>query len=385
MKILLAHNHYGNKVIGGEMMVFKTEKDLLEANGFEVLTYEKSNNEVLKDSLFKKISRLKNIHWSESTIVDAGRVMDQFRPKVLHVHNYKYVITPSIFKAAKQRNIKTVLTVHNYRLVVPCGNFMSKNGKVCEECLDNRYSRILVRRCVQDSFIKSFTQYQLFMKTKNELNQLNDLVDVFLVLTKFTKENLINAGVDSSKIVIKPNFVNNYNFDDVLQKKNRALFVGRLSNEKGIIELINNWKNIKYPLYIIGSGPLENKVKNLIKSNMNIIFLGSMNNENVIRFMKESSFLILPSNLYEGMPLTILEAFSMGLPVLASNLGPRKDIIQDNYNGLLYVQETFHQQLTKLLDNKELLVRLGRNAKYSFEQKYSSRHSLKILKQVYCE
>ena len=169
MKVLLAHNHYGDFAMGGEAMVFNAEAALLKKNSFQVFKYEKSNSSIENESLIGKIKSVINIHWSEGTIEEVGKIMDEFQPDILHVHNYKFVITPSIFKAAKDRGIKTVLTLHNYRLMVPCGNFMTKEGNVCERCMTQSPTNILIRRCAQGSILKSYLQYRLFTKTKNKV------------------------------------------------------------------------------------------------------------------------------------------------------------------------------------------------------------------------
>jgi len=386
MKILIAHNHYGDFATGGEAMVFNAESNLLKRNGYEVLTYDRSNSELYNKSLMYKVNAVLHLHWSKHTILEIGKIMDEFKPDVLHVHNYKFLITPSIFYAAKQRGIKTVLTLHNYRLMVPCGNFMTKDGKVCEKCLTESPINILKYRCAQGSVLKSFLQYRLFTKTKFKLNQLVDLVDTYIVLSNFAKNKLEQAGVPLNQIVIKPNFITTDDNTKLLSKNERAVFIGRLSFEKGILNLIEDWSSINYPLYIIGTGPLEGKAKELSKSNKNITFLGNMENTKVKEFLAESSFLVFPSTWYEGMPITILEAMSVSLPVIATNLGPRNEMIQNGVNGFLYENgnsKEFKEKVNILIENKDLRGKMGRAGKEFYNENYTPQKNIILLKSIY--
>lgn len=386
MKILIAHNHYGDFATGGEAMVFHAETNLLKSYGYEVLTYECSNSELKNKSLKNRVNAVINLHWSEQTIAKVGKIMDEFKPDILHVHNYKFLITPSIFYAAKQRGIKTVLTLHNYRLMVPCGNFMTKDGEVCEKCLTESPVNILKYRCAQGSILKSFLQYRLFTKTKFKLNQLVDLVDTYIVLSNFAKIKLEQTGVPANQIVVKPNFITTENNKSLSSKIERAVFIGRLSFEKGLMNLIEDWSAINYPLYIIGTGPLENKAKEISNSNKNIIFLGNMENKKVKEFLAESSFLVFPSTWYEGMPITILEAMSVGVPVIATNLGPRNEVIQNGINGFLYVNGNsteFIDKVNMLIKNKELREKMGKAAKEEYLKKYTPEMNFKMLDVIY--
>ena len=385
MRILVAHNHYGDYSIGGEAMVFKQETELLSESGYEVRTYERSNIELKKYTLVGKINSIINIHWSKYTISKVGKLIDDFKPDVLHVHNYKFLITPSIFKAAKERGVKTILTLHNYRLMVPCGNFMTKEGTVCEKCLLGNSMNIILKRCSQGSLFKSYLQYRLHTKTKLKLNQVVGRVDSYIVMSDFAKQKLIISGVPEVLIKVKPNFVKDSRLK-VVKKYERAVFIGRLSFEKGVLDLINKWQEVDFPLAIIGSGPLESELKNVASNNTNIKFYGSMKNEDVLEFLGSSSFLIFPSTLYETFGLTIVEAFSLGIPVLASNLGPRSEIISDGVNGLLYDindENDFQKKVKLLVEDISLRLKLGKEAKKSYKSKYTPEENLKFLSNLY--
>lgn len=387
MRVLISHNHYGDHATGGEASVFNSEAILLESNGIEILKYERSNSEIKDKNIKAKLNAFCQLHWSLETLEESGRIMDRFKPDILHVHNYKFLITPSIFQAAKQRGIKTVLTLHNYRLMVPCGNFMTRKGKICERCLNGNPANILLRRCSDGSLFKSYLQYSLFTKTKNDLHQLIELVDVYIVLTDFAKKKLTQAGVPDYKIRVKPNFVEiKIPNEDNIRKEERAVFVGRLSYEKGCFQMIKNWLDINYPLYIIGSGPIQEKARSIAASNPNIYFLSSMKNEKVQEFLRGSSFLIFPSTVYEGMPLTVLEAMAVGIPVIATNLGPRAEMIRDGVTGLLYNPNEpleFQSKILSLINNKALRVEMGKAARNDYFKRYTPEVNYNLLLNIY--
>ncbi len=263
---------------------------------------------------------------------------------------------------------------------------MTKEGKICERCLTENPINIIKYRCAQSSLFKSFLQYRLFTKTKFKLNQLVDLVDTYIVLSNFAKSKLEQTGVPTNQIVVKPNFVTTENISKSNHKNEYAVFVGRLSLEKGLVNLINDWGTIKYPLYIIGTGPLGKKAKELSKLNDNITFLGNMENKKVKEFLAESSFLVFPSILYEGMPITILEAMSVGVPIIATNLGPRNEMIKNGINGFLYENENskdFKEKVNTLIENKELREKMGKAAREEYENKYTPEINLKMLVNIY--
>lgn len=387
MKVLIVHNYYGDFSLGGEAIVFNEEAELLKNNGVQIFKYERSNSEILKMSLLGKVKALFKLYWSQETLEQSGAIMDQFKPDILHVHNYKYLITPSIFQAAKLRGIKTVLTLHNYRLMVPCGNFMTRKGKVCDRCMTKNPVNILLRRCTEGSLFKSYLHYRLFIKTRDKLHQLTDLVDAYIVLSDFARVKLVQTGVPEDRIHIKPNFVRPLlPNDNVVSKYERAVYIGRLSYEKGCLQLIDYWSEINYPLYIIGGGPLQGRARLLATTNPNIIFLGDMTNEKVKEFLMQSSFLIFPSIIYETMGLSILEAMSVGIPVIATDLGPRREIVSENITGLLYNPDNlidFKNKVFWLIENKRIRLEMGAAARRIYSKKYSPEINYNILLNIY--
>jgi glycosyltransferase involved in cell wall biosynthesis len=215
-------------------------------------------------------------------------------------------------------------------------------------------------------------------------------IDIYIVLSIFAKKMFIKGGLPKNKLIIKPNFVVNKNFDDLDKRRKYVVFVGRLSAEKGVKFLVETFQDLPdIQLKIIGDGPLNNDIQDYIRNNnlKNIHLAGYRNSIEVNRFMKSARFLILPSLCYEGFPMVICEAYSLGLPVLASNLGSLPELIVDGVTGLLFNpgdKNDLKYKIRKLWHSDDFLKSMGMSAKSEFERKYSGDinivHLLKIYK-----
>jgi len=386
-KILLVHNFYGERSLGGESMVVDAEANLLREQGYEVFIYSRSNNEFLSMSTADKLHYAVNFNWSIKSKDEFARVLDTIEPDVVHVHNYKFLITPSIFEAAKEKGIKTILTLHNYRLLVPCGNFMDRRLEICEKCFDGHTSRILVKRCSDGSFKKSLLQYALYEGTKDYFQPSSNLVDYYVCLTRFMRDKLVQKGVPTGKVIVKPNFTSHEYFDMQVQRdNNRALFIGRMSPEKGVLWLVENWRESYGFLDIIGGGPLLNEVIRIVSSKPWIKVHGQKDNETAMEMLSECSFLVFPSSWYEGMPITLLEGMAKAKPVLATELGARGEMILDEVSGYLYEDkniEDFEECVVKLKEDRHNRRMLGLAARDHYVKNFGRSKSFEILKNLY--
>lgn len=384
MKILIVHNHYGDYAIGGEANVMNAEAKLLDDHGHEVTKYERSNSEIYEScTLTEKIKSFYNIAWSEKSYREIQKVIKSFHPDVMHVHNYKYILTPSIFSAAKDLGVSTILTLHNYRLACPGGQFL-RNGCVCEDCMNGFPYRMLWHRCTSDNVVKNISQFYLYWGTRRR-NFLAPWVDAYIALSNFGKSKFITAGLPQAKVFVKPNFI-----DDPIgvnlsaNSTAGAIFVGRLSKEKGVDILVDAWSKINYPLKIVGDGPLLNLLRR--RATTNISFDGTLSYQDVLKQVAQSSFLILPSVCYEGCPMTPIEAMALGKPVLASDLGPRSEMVKNGLNGFLYPPNDVHalrEKIQELIENHELRDKMGHNARKDYLTNYTPETNYNKLIDIY--
>lgn len=405
LKVLVAHNHYGDRAVGGEATVFAQETKLLRLNGCKVSVYERSNAEILKWSALEKATLPLRFGHSRKIYQEIVETIERERPDILHAHNYKFVLTPAIFKAAKDYGVKTVLTLHNYRLICPGGQ-LRRGDKICEECLQKHPSRILWRSGCASKTSTRALQALFYWETKKKILEN---VDIFVALTEFSKRKFVEGGLPEDRVWVKPNFIfdpwaesaemqKNENFD-AIEGENRgnnenglaagaerrgAIFVGRLASEKGIRFLIEAWRGLDFPLTIVGDGPEGEDARRNAPSNVR--FVGQKSRNETLKLMQSACFLVFPSVWYEGFPMTILEAAALGTPTLASNLGGRSETTIDGETGLLFEStniDDFRNAALRLIRNPDFCRRLGEGARRRYEACYSPKRNFETLIKIY--
>ena len=384
MRVVVAHNFYGSHATGGESVVFHQEVDLLRRFGHEVETIECENAEIERYSLGKKIMSTFSFGFSRDVYERTTELFRRFHPDVLHVHNYKFVLTPSIFKAARDLGVGSVLSIHNYRLVCPGGQ-LRRGDSICEECLSRNASRVLWRSGCASSLSTRLLQYAFYLETRKPILEN---VDVFVTPTEFAQKLLIRGGIPRQRIVVKPHFSIATTMAPMEttgdHTKIGAIFVGRLSDEKGIKFLLESWRDVACPLTIVGDGPLGKWARDNAPSN--VTFLGEKSHSETLKLLSRSEFLVFPSVWYEGLPMTLLEACALGVPVIASNLGGRREVVRDGVSGFLFDvnnRASFVSAVEKLRCNPELRSSLARGARNVYEEKFTPEKNIELLNAIY--
>lgn len=339
MRILIAFNNYADIPTGGERNVVLAEEKLLREHGHEVLIWERSNRELQQMSPFGKFKALWQVTYSPELKAEAGRIIESFKPDIFHLHNYWLRMTPSVFEAACQRKIPVVHTLHNFRMICP-GTQLMHRGKPCEDCLkDGRFIRCLLRHCfLGGGRLKTFLSWRLYREIRRR-GFFKREVNAFIALTEFSRQKFIQGGLPADKIYVKPNFLSDplKEYPHLVRREAGgygAVFIGRLSSEKGVTELVRAWKGCDYPLEVIGQGALESTLRQM--KIPRVSFTGGLSHEEALRRLSGSAFLIFPSVWYETFGLTMIEAMALGKPVLASRLGGREYIVPEGKAGILY-------------------------------------------------
>lgn len=339
MRILLVHSYY--QVRGGEDNVFEHECSLL-SKGHIVKSYSFFNRSGWRGAI-QFLASVCNL----SKYYELFRVIHLYKPDVLHIHNWHYASGPIIIRAAKALNIPIVITLHNYRLLCPSGSLMN-NGQLFTDSMYANFPWEAVKNKVfRNSYIMTF--WLAFVVWFHKKIGTWKLVDRFLVLTDFAKDLYLTStlGIDADLFSVKPNFVTQPLCEQITREP-YFLYVGRLSEEKGAELLLNAFINSSFQLKIAGDGPSVDRVKSVSRENQNIEYLGILDKTGVQREMQRCTALLFPSIWYEGMPMVILEAYSMGTPVIASNFGVMSSLIQDGINGL-HFEVNNHQSLQTVL------------------------------------
>ena len=385
MKILTVHN-YPDFACGGEGRVFQEEATLLSQHGHEVKAYECTNGELMKGGWKEKVKAFIDAPWSPDGYRVIRDEIRSFRPDIMHVHNFFFTLSPSIFSAAKDEGVTTVTTLHNYRLVAPCSQLL-RNDHVCEKCVGKNPWRIMFYRCYRSEFMANWLRYRVYYSGKKKYDWLKN-IDAFIALTDFAKKLFIRSGVPQERIHVKGNSISDpYNGSGTsgsIESAVGAIYVGRISQEKGLLTLMDAWSDIDFPLSIVGDGPLMKEVRRVAPSSVR--FLGEQSNKEALRLMGNASLVLFPSLGYEGFPILLLETMALGRPVIASNLGPRGEIVKDGETGLLFEPgdaKSLAEKIRWLLTHPEEMKRMGGKARQLFLEKFTMESNYSQLLQIY--
>lgn len=382
MRILLTHNHYQQP--GGEDVVFAAESALLRRNGHEVITYSEDNSRIHR---LNRLSLAATTLWSAKTRCRLLKLLRDARPDVAHFHNIFPLISPSAYSACRETGVPVVQTLHNYRLLCPAATFF-RAGRVCEDCLNKTPPWPgALRGCYRKS--RSQTALVGAMLTLHRwLKSWSDNVDVYVALTEFARRKFIQGGLPGAKIVVKPNFVS----PDPGERNGGgeyALFVGRLSEEKGVRTLIRAWRSLRdVPLRIAGDGPLRAEVRAFINCEKldRVELLGAQSYESVIGLIQGARFLIFPSEWYETFGRVAVEAFACGVPVLTTRLGAMAEIVEEGSTGMLFNPGDPVDLAAKVrwaVENPEAMAQIGKSARRTYEEKYTSECNYDLLLNIY--
>lgn len=330
----MVHNFY--QIGGGEHTVFENEVNLLRANGHEVITYTRDNRELIQSKIKLLLSPLSTI-WSQKTYQDVKKIIAREKVNIVHCHNTFPLISPSVYHAAWATKTPVVQTIHNYRFLCLNATFYS-DGVICEKCLNGSLANGIKARCYRHSYVES-----LIVATMISIHRLLGTYKRldYLFLTEFTKDKYAGKlNLVDNQTNIKPNFVfSNQETVDIEEGNGEFVFVGRLDRQKGIRFLIDFWRSHDFGLlHIFGSGPEEDYVR-VHADDGHIRFHGFVDRRDIFDTLKACSALIFPSEWYEGFPMTIAESLSLGVPVIASNLGNHGLIVTDGTNGYKYASQ----------------------------------------------
>ena len=386
MKIVIVHNTYQQP--GGEDTVFRNECDLLKSAGHEVVVYQRSNDEISQYVAVRQLALAKRTIWASDTRQEFRKLLLRERPDIVHVHNTFVMVSPSIYWACRDAHVPVVQTLHNYRLLCPGAKFF-RDGKVCEECLEHGVWRSVRYGCHRGSSTATAVVAAM-VTTHRFLGTWSRLIDYFFAPTEFARLKFIEGGLPPEKILVKPNFVDP-DPGEGHGDRSYALFVGRLSYEKGLRTLLAAWASLgnNIPLHIVGDGPLRSELEEYAQQHAisNLFFRGRMAWKETMEVMKGARCLVFPSECYEGaLPLTVVEAFACGTPVIASRLGAMQDLITDRSTGLHFTPGDPKDLASKVRQawmNPSDLDAMRKQARRTYEANYTPTRSYEILLETY--
>jgi glycosyltransferase involved in cell wall biosynthesis len=386
MRVLLVHGAY--QQFGGEDSVVQAERELLERHGDEVLLYSRHNDETKTFNIFQKAAFFPQSVYSWRSGGEIADAVHSFRPDVAFVHNVYPLLSPSVYHKLHSLGVPAVQVLHNFRPFCPNG-FYYTQGQICEACRDGNYINAIRKRCYKDSYV--FSGLYALMLGSNRLAGMVDKVAGFICLTEFFKIKMREAGVPDSKLFVRPNFVYAPPLPGASEAGKYAMFMGRLSPEKGCWTLIHAFERMpQIPLKIVGTGPLEMELKDYVgnKGIKNIEFLGFKSGDEKWQLLRNSLCLVVPSEWYENFPVTVLEAFMAAKPVVAARMGGLPYIVEEGQSGLLFESgkpEDLAQTIQRLAEDPAGAVRMGLRGRSLSETKYGPEQGYSNLMNIFSQ
>lgn len=257
------------------------------------------------------------------------RLLDDFRPDVVHLNNIHSYLSPLVAKIAHERGIKVLWTMHDYKLICPSYSCLCK-GEVCEACLE-KPTQVLAQRCFKNSSFASLLAWVESVCWSR--HKLAEWTDRFICPSHFLAGKMRVGGFPDNKLTVMHNFIAGNHYQHIqrevsVEREKAYAYIGRLSEEKGVKGLLEVASRLPYKLYVAGTGPLEESLKEQYASE-NICFLGHLSEEETIRLMKKVYFSVVPSIWYENNPFSIIESLCCGTPVLGRRMGGIPELIEE--------------------------------------------------------
>ena len=365
-RILLVNKFYYPR--GGDCVVTLNTQSLLRSRGHEVAVFSMQypeniesewskyfSSEVSFDGGMKnKLAALKRtLGWGDVK-KSFSRILDEFKPDVVHLHNIHSYISPVVARLAKQRGCRVVWTLHDYKLLCPSCACL-RNNEPCELCFNSKLN-VLTKRCMKDSLPASAIAWIEALKWSRK--QLERNVDSFICPSQFMAQKMQQGGFDLAKLHVLCNFVDPVKMDsfqllEVNSREPYYCYVGRLSQEKGITTLLEVAQSLPFALKVAGGGPLEDELRDKYGGVNHIEFLGRLDATQVSHLLSHATCSVVPSEWYENNPLSVIESLCAGTPVVGAEIGGIPELI-GHENGVTFawgdavelkqaVDETFHR------------------------------------------
>ena len=384
MKILLVNKFYYHR--GGDCIYMLNLEQMLKEHGHEVAVFAMDYPENLDTPWMKyfpsnmnKFMAFTRPFGSKEVKAKFKKLLDDFQPDIVHLNNIHTQLSPIIAEIAHQRGIRVVWTLHDSKLVCPCYTCM-RNGEWCTECFTDKKA-VIRHKCMPGGIIGSTIGY-LEAKKWNP-RRLQACTDLFLPPSQFMADTCIAGGYDKSKFKVLCNFIDIEKVKSPsFKKEDYYVFLGRLATYKGIECLCKVAANLPFKLVIIGGGELEEELRKTYKHCSQIIFLGQKRWEEFRSLLEKARFMVLPSICSENNPLTVIEAQSLGTPVLGAHIGGIPELIEEGVSGMTFESGNVEDLKYKIQQMFATTFNYEEIAKQAVER-YSSETYYKKLMELY--
>lgn len=393
-RILQVHNFY--QIPGGEDVVVRNEKRLLEEHGHKVYTYYRTNKELSEKGILGKLLLPFTAVYSFRTVREVKRLIKENQIDIVHVHNTLTMVSPSVFYAAFQCNVPVVQTLHNFRMLCPAGSFF-RNNVICEECVGGGLTCAIKHKCYRNSTLQTIVS-AMILKIHRILGTYRRVN--FICLTDFNKNKLLQSldtgteskrkcVVDASRVYIKPNFTfaEGITPSDSQDTEEYFLFAGRVEALKGVDIAIKAFEKIPDKLlYIAGTGPMMDEMQAYVKEHQieNVKFLGYLQKEEMTERFYHAKAVIMTSQCYEAFAMTIAEAYSYGVPVIAGRVGNMDGMVKEGQTGVKFQYDSAEDLAKKVQEFETLDIKeLKENAREFYQKRLRPEDNYQKLIAIY--
>lgn len=393
-RILIANKFYYPR--GGDCIVAMNLERLLKERGHDVAVFAMQYPENVDSgwndhypsqvdfagSLGNKIKAAKRLMGWGDIITSFTKILDDFKPEIVHLHNIHSYLSPVLAKLAKRRGCQVVWTLHDYKLVCPSYACL-QNGKPCEKCIGHSKIHVLKDRCMKGSLAASALAWLEARKWNS--NVLDRYTDAFICPSQFMATKMKKDGFDPEKLRVVCNHIDAEKqqlFNSLnAERENYYVYVGRLSQEKGVETLLNVASKLPYTLRIAGDGPLRKQLEEQYASCKNIKFLGHQNAQQVAALLSKAQFSVVPSEWYENNPLSVIESLCAGTPVVGARIGGIPELLNAD-NGLTFTsgnRDELKQTIGKAFDTQWN----NDGIKTVASSRFSEQEHLKQIEEIY--
>ena len=389
MKILLSNKFYYPR--GGDCIYTINLEQLLQQYGHEtaVFTMQYPENlpsqwnsyfpsEVKFSAGLDAVEAIRRPLGTKEIKKKFNALLNDFQPNIVHLNNIHSQLSPIIVQIAHERGIKTVWTIHDYKLLCPRYDCLRKDKQICELCFSDK-KQVLKNRCMKNSLFASVLAYQEAKKWTRE--KLEKYTDIFICPSQFMADKMVQGGFDVKKIVTLCNFIEVEKTRQAdYDKENYYCFIGRLSHEKGVRTLIEAARQLPYHLKVIGGGDLKEELT--VQATDNIEFIGYKQWHEIKEIVGKARFTAIPSEWYENNPLSLIEAQCLGTPVLGANIGGIPELIEIGKTGMLFESRNTEDLKDKIEQMFSMNFNYAQIAKES-QNRYSAEKYYQKLIKVY--
>ncbi len=402
MELLFLNNYHYLR--GGSEQVFFGEMALLQSYKHQVNAFARKTPEDVSsinsgffpenmktDNLSPKLGILRTfreILYSSESKQQLDKLLKEISPDLVHAHNIYGRLTTSVLDLLNEKNIPVVMTLHDYKLICPSYKLMAGNG-VCEDCKGGKYYNAILNKCHKNSMAASAI-YALESWFNAFFNKYRNNICFFISPSQFLRTKMIEFGWPAEQVIYIPNYIVPQDFMPRYDSKDYLLYIGRLSGEKGISTLIQAFKKVKTKnvrLMIVGDGPERESLEKLSKIDSRIQFTGYLSGKELSDVTRNAKAVVVPSEWYENAPISILEAFAYGKPVIGARIGGIPEMIDEGMNGLLYKSGNVDELAEKLNDflgcSTSYIANMGMAARKKAEKNYNPEMHYEKLIDVY--